>query len=75
MTYSPCHLCGQYKCMCFQGYGRVELRPKGCICPPGAEKTCRAEDCPRKSMSDRITAMNPSISLKCDEKQDEKSDG
>lgn len=30
--------------------------PKGCICPPGSEKTCQRRDCGRKdvpSVSDR----------------------
>lgn len=27
----------------------VPLRPKGCICPPGANATCEAWDCPRKT--------------------------
>lgn len=28
----------------------VPLVPKGCICPPGANKDCEAADCPRRGV-------------------------
>ena len=28
--------------------GRVEPAQHGCICPPGAEKTCQGPTCPRR---------------------------
>jgi hypothetical protein len=28
--------------------GKIELPPKGCICPPTSEKTCERWDCGRK---------------------------
>lgn len=28
--------------------GRIEFSPLGCICPPGAEKTCEGPLCPRR---------------------------
>jgi hypothetical protein len=30
--------------------------PKGCICPPGSEKTCERWDCGRKNPNVKITA-------------------
>lgn len=50
----PCHYCGMTHWPLCQPppqyyvqpmYGGI---PKGCICPPKSEKTCEAEDCPRK---------------------------
>lgn len=54
---SPCgnYLCAMIGCQghCTgwpgnQNIGRIELPPKGCICPPGAEGTCQRSDCGRK---------------------------
>jgi hypothetical protein len=30
------------------GYTTTTATPRGCICPPGAEKTCQGFGCPRK---------------------------
>jgi hypothetical protein len=29
--------------------------PKGCICPPTAEQTCQAADCPRRGFVGTVT--------------------
>jgi hypothetical protein len=34
-----------------QETGKIEIPPKGCICPPGANVLCEAWDCPRKNYS------------------------
>lgn len=36
--------------------GSAEIPPKGCICPPGSEKTCQRWDCGRKSPSVTTTS-------------------
>lgn len=55
------HHCPSHPCpLCFPnyqyppnypnyGYGTV-AQPRGCICPPGSEKTCQGFGCPRKPM-------------------------
>lgn len=35
--------------------GRIEPAQQGCICPPGAEKTCQGPMCPRRPMVGRAT--------------------
>ena len=32
----------------------LPARPKGCICPPGANRDCEAWDCPRKTPKPEI---------------------
>ena len=69
MTYLPrCYLCELFTGGCTGAcnshqLGRVELPPKGCICPPTAEKTCQRWDCGRKSpqvtTSGTITPSEP----------------
>lgn len=34
-----------------QRVGHIEFEPRGCICPPGAEKTCQGLNCPRRAPS------------------------
>jgi hypothetical protein len=38
--------------------------PKGCICPPGSEKTCQGLGCPRKGISVASAATSPDGSAK-----------
>lgn len=32
------------------GYRAKQLKPHGCICPAGAETTCKGDMCPRRPM-------------------------
>jgi hypothetical protein len=53
------YICAQYGCQGQCGYrppnyvpGYYQAAtPRGCICPPGAEKTCQGFGCPRKGIS------------------------
>lgn len=48
-----CHLCGQYVYvtphLCTRQFLSTPA-PRGCICPPGSEKTCKGWDCPRRGV-------------------------
>ena len=37
----------------------ITIRPHGCICPPGAEKTCQGIGCPRRHPLASINADRP----------------
>jgi len=40
---------GQHPCRCVvTAPAQVTPPPKGCICPPGAEETCKRSDCGRR---------------------------
>jgi hypothetical protein len=32
----------------YQNFPPFDQRPRGCICPPGSEETCKGSDCPRQ---------------------------
>ena len=41
-------LCLQYGCMMHAKVHEYTPPPRGCICPPGANKECENQFCPRK---------------------------
>ena len=45
-------------------YGAAEVVPKGCICPPGSDKTCQRSDCGRKDY--RVSTTTATLSQPSD---------
>ena len=37
--------------------------PVGCVCPPTSENTCRNDNCPRRSTSEKWAAANRGLNL------------
>lgn len=46
-------------CQCNRG--RITFSPRGCICPPGSEKTCQGALCPRRAFD--MTPMPPNDAI------------
>lgn len=57
--------CRRYGCrLNRQQWNQVSIpqTPRGCICPPTSEQTCKANFCPRKSSSTASPDQAPSTS-------------
>jgi hypothetical protein len=55
---SNCGPCGNYLCTRYgcqrtapcnpPGIYQLPVQPRGCVCPPGSEQTCKGTACPRQ---------------------------
>lgn len=55
----------------FYPVGHAEPVQKGCICPPGSEKTCQRWDCGRKSPNTTVTSATMAKTVRIKEVEEE----